>query len=221
MDVKIEAGWKSLLDDQFVSEYFINLAAFVRAEYSAATIYPPGRLIFNALNLCPPESVRVVIIGQDPYHNPKQAHGLCFSVPDGVAHPPSLINIFKEIRSDLGIEPLKSGNLERWASQGVLLLNATLTVRENEAGSHQRRGWEKFTDAVIRALGEKKGNIVYMLWGKYAQDKCANIDRSRNLVLESVHPSPLSASRGFFGNHHFSRCNKYLSENGMEPVDWR
>lgn len=221
MEVKIEPGWKQALEEQFLAEYFLSLTKFVRAEYSNSIIYPPGRLIFNALNLCSPDSVKVVIIGQDPYHNPNQAHGLCFSVPDGTAHPPSLINIFKEIRADLGIETLQSGNLERWAAQGVLLLNATLTVRQNEAGSHQKRGWEKFTDAIISVLNEKRESVVYMLWGKYAQDKGANIDRKKNLVLESVHPSPLSASRGFFGNHHFSRCNKYLLENGIAPVDWR
>jgi uracil-DNA glycosylase len=221
MEVKIEPGWKELLADQFASDYFIKLATFVKSEYNSKTVYPPGRYIFNALNLCPPESVKAVIIGQDPYHNPGQAHGLCFSVPDTTAHPPSLLNIFKEIRSDTGLEPHRSGNLERWASQGVLLLNAILTVRENEAGSHQNKGWEKFTDSVIKVISDRKSNVVFLLWGRYAQDKGATIDQSRHLVLTSVHPSPLSASRGFFGNKHFTRCNEYLVDNGIAPIDWR
>jgi len=221
MDVRIEAGWKEVLSDEFSAGYFVSLTDFIRSEYSTKVVYPPGRLIFNAFGHCPFKSVKVVIIGQDPYHNPGQAHGLCFSVPDNVSFPPSLLNIFKEIHNDLGITPNRSGNLERWASQGVLLLNAILTVRENEAGSHQNKGWEKFTDAVIRELSQRKENLVFLLWGKYAQDKGANIDRTRHLVLESVHPSPLSASRGFFGNHHFSRCNDYLTMKGLSTVDWR
>ncbi|MDX9930173.1 MAG: uracil-DNA glycosylase [Bacteroidales bacterium] len=221
MQVRIEESWQQVLGDQFESDYFKTLAEFVRAEYRTHTVYPPGRLIFNALDLSPFEEVRVVIIGQDPYHNPGQAHGLCFSVCDGVDFPPSLVNIFKEIRSDLGIETYKSGNLERWARQGVLLLNAILTVRQNEPGSHQNKGWERFTEAVINQLSDKKAGLVFMLWGKHAQDKGKRIDRSKHLVLESVHPSPLSASRGFFGNHHFSRCNEYLALNGRQPIDWR
>ncbi len=185
------------------------------------TIYPPAGLIFNAFDLCPFDRVKAVIIGQDPYHGPGQAHGLCFSVRDGVEFPPSLINIFKEIESDLGYKPLPAGNLERWASQGVLLLNATLTVREHMAGSHQGKGWEQFTDAVIRILNREKSNLVFFLWGAYAQKKGESIDREKHLVLESVHPSPLSASRGFFGNRHFSRCNAYLAEKGIEPINWR
>lgn len=208
------------LSDEFEKEYFMKLVSFVREEYRTHTIYPPGSLIFNAFNLCPFDKVKVVIIGQDPYHGPGQAHGLCFSVRDGIPFPPSLVNIFKEIESDLGIPFPKSGNLERWAIQGVLLLNAILTVRANMAGSHQGKGWEQFTDSVIRILNEQKRNLVFLLWGAYAQQKGAVIDRSKHLVLESVHPSPLSATRGFFGNKHFSRCNEYLISNGIEPIKW-
>jgi len=221
MEVKIEPTWKSRLQEEFEKEYFIRLTEFVKEEYRQKTIYPPGSLIFNAFNLCPFQNVKVVIIGQDPYHGPGQAHGLCFSVRDGVDFPPSLINIFKEIESDMGITRPASGNLERWASQGVLLLNATLTVRAHEAGSHQKKGWEQFTDTVISILNTEKKNIVFFLWGAYAQKKGETIDRSKHLVLESVHPSPLSASRGFFGNKHFSRCNEYLKEHGVEPINWQ
>jgi uracil-DNA glycosylase len=220
MEVKIDPSWKSSLAGEFEKDYFINLAQFVKDEYNKGTVYPPGALIFNAFNLCPFQNVKAVIIGQDPYHGPGQAHGLCFSVRDGVGFPPSLINIFKEINLDLGIPRPASGNLERWASQGVLLLNATLTVREHLAGSHQKKGWEQFTDSVINILNQKKNNLVFFLWGAYAQKKGESIDRSRHLVLESVHPSPLSASRGFFGNKHFSKCNEYLQRNGIEPVNW-
>jgi uracil-DNA glycosylase len=221
MDVKIEPGWKNRLRTEFDKEYFVRLAGFIREEYRISAIYPPGGLIFNAFNVCPFDKVKAVIIGQDPYHGPGQAHGLCFSVRDGVEFPPSLINIFKEIESDLGIPQPSSGDLTRWAGQGVLLLNATLTVRAHQAGSHQKRGWEDFTDYVIKVLNDEKKNIVFFLWGAYAQKKGESIDRSRHLVLESVHPSPLSASKGFFGNRHFSRCNDYLISNGIEPIDWR
>ena len=221
MDVKIESGWKEKLKEEFEKDYFLNLSEFVRKEYLTTRIFPPGSLIFNAFNLCPFESVKAVIIGQDPYHGPGQAHGLCFSVREGTGFPPSLINIFKEIESDLGYKTLPTGNLERWAAQGVLLLNATLTVRAHLAGSHQRKGWEEFTDAVIRILNRDKDNLVFFLWGAYAQNKGESIDRARHLLLESVHPSPLSASRGFFGNKHFSRCNAYLAEHGIDPIDWR
>jgi uracil-DNA glycosylase len=220
MEVKIEPTWKSKLSTEFEKEYFLKLAEFVKEEYCKNTIYPPGGLIFNAFNLCPFDRVKAVIIGQDPYHGPGQAHGLCFSVREGVGFPPSLINIFKEISSDMGIQRPISGNLERWAAQGVLLLNATLTVRAHQAGSHQKKGWEEFTDNAIRILNEEKQNIVFFLWGAYAQKKGETIDRSRHLVLESVHPSPLSASRGFFGNNHFSKCNAYLKEHGVEPINW-
>ncbi|MGQ9619467.1 MAG: uracil-DNA glycosylase [Bacteroidales bacterium] len=220
MEVKIEESWKKRLSEEFEKAYFIKLANFVKEEYHTRVIYPPGSLIFNAFNLCPFENVKAVIIGQDPYHGAGQAHGLCFSVRDGVPFPPSLINIFKEIESDLGIPVPKSGNLERWAVQGVLLLNAILSVRANQAGSHQGKGWEQFTDTVIRILNEEKNNLVFFLWGAYAQQKGAVIDRTRHLVLESVHPSPLSAAKGFFGNRHFSRCNEYLLKNGIEPVKW-
>jgi uracil-DNA glycosylase len=220
MIVKIETGWKSKLHSEFEKEYFIRLAAFIKEEYRNASVYPPGSLIFNAFDLCPFDSVKAVIIGQDPYHGPGQAHGLCFSVRDGVEFPPSLINIFKEIKEDLGIQVPSSGNLERWARQGVLLLNATLTVRAHHAGSHQRKGWEEFTDYVIKVLNDEKQNMVFFLWGAYAQKKGESIDRSKHLVLESVHPSPLSAARGFFGNKHFSRCNEYLIWNGIEPINW-
>lgn len=221
MDVKIEETWKSKLKDEFDKEYFIRLSQFVKEEYRTNATFPPGSLIFNAFNLCPFERVKAVIIGQDPYHGPGQAHGLCFSVRAGVDYPPSLKNIFKEIESDLGYKAAPGGDLTRWANQGVLLLNATLTVRAQMAGSHQRKGWEEFTDSAISVLNSEKYNLVFFLWGNYAQKKGEAIDRSRHLVLESVHPSPLSASRGFFGNKHFSRCNDYLKEHGIEPVDWR
>jgi len=221
MDVRIESSWKSRFREEFEKEYFVRLTDFVKEEYRTRTVFPPGAFIFNAFNLCPFDRIKVVIIGQDPYHGPGQAHGLCFSVRDGVELPPSLINIFKEIESDLGYRPKPSGNLERWASQGVLLLNATLTVCAHQAGSHQRKGWEEFTDSVIRITNTEKENLVFLLWGSYAQKKGESIDRSSHLVLESVHPSPLSAARGFFGNKHFSRCNDYLKEKGIEPINWR
>ena len=220
MDVKIEPGWKSKLSPEFEKEYFNRLTGFVREEYRQTTVYPPGSLIFNAFNLCSFEKVKAVILGQDPYHGPGQAHGLCFSVRKGVEFPPSLQNIFKEIESDLGIPQPVTGDLTRWAEQGVLLLNATLTVRAHQAGSHQRKGWEEFTDYVVRILNNEKRNLVFFLWGAYAQKKGESIDRAKHLVLESVHPSPLSASKGFFGNKHFSRCNDYLVQNGIRPVDW-
>jgi uracil-DNA glycosylase len=220
MDVKIEQSWKQKLSSEFEQDYFIRLTDFVKEEYRKTTIYPPGSLIFNAFNLCPFDQVRAVILGQDPYHGPGQAHGLCFSVKDGIEFPPSLINIFKEIESDLGIKVMRSGDLTRWANQGVLLLNATLTVRAHQAGSHQKKGWEEFTDYVIKVLNSEKKNIVYFLWGSYAQKKGESIDRSKNLVLESVHPSPLSAAKGFFGNMHFSKCNEYLVQKGIEPINW-
>lgn len=221
MDVKIEPGWKERLNEEFEKEYFLSLTRFVREEYKTKTVYPPGSLIFNSFNLCPFERVKAVILGQDPYHGPGQAHGLCFSVREGVQFPPSLVNIFKEIESDLGISKPANGNLERWAAQGVLLLNATLTVRAHQAGSHQKKGWEEFTDSAIRKLNNEKHNIVFFLWGAYAQKKGESIDRLKHLVLESVHPSPLSASRGFFGNRHFSRCNEYLKSHGIDPVNWQ
>jgi uracil-DNA glycosylase len=221
MDVKIEPSWKAKLKDEFEKEYFIKLSAFLHDEYKNNRVYPPGALIFNSFNLCPFQNIKAVIIGQDPYHGPGQAHGLCFSVKDGVSFPPSLLNIFKEIALDLGLPRPQSGDLERWASQGILLLNATLTVRADQAGSHQKKGWEEFTDSVIRIINKEKENVVFFLWGAYAQKKGESIDRSRHLVLESVHPSPLSASRGFFGNHHFSRCNEYLKEHGISQIDWK
>jgi uracil-DNA glycosylase len=221
MDVRIEPTWKEKLSGEFEKEYFLRLADFIKEEYRLQTIYPPGSLIFNAFNLCPLANVRAVIIGQDPYHGPGQAHGLCFSVRNDVGYPPSLINIFKEIESDIGIKRPLSGNLERWAAQGVLLLNATLTVRAHQAGSHQKKGWEEFTDSVINLLNSEKQHLVFFLWGSYAQKKGEAIDRSKHLVLESVHPSPLSASRGFFGNKHFSRCNEYLTAQGITPINWQ
>lgn len=206
---------------EFEKEYFTRLVDFVKEEYRTTTIYPPGGLIFNAFDLCPFENVKAVIIGQDPYHGKGQAHGLCFSVRDGVAFPPSLMNIFKEVESDMGYKPFPTGNLGRWARQGVLLLNATLTVRAHQAGSHQRKGWEEFTDSVIRILDNEKENLVFFLWGAYAQRKGTSIDKSKHLVLESVHPSPLSAYNGFFGNRHFSRCNEFLISKGIQAIDWR
>lgn len=221
MNVKIEESWKQHVGDEFDKLYFLDLTNFVRDEYLHHTCYPPGNQIFEAFNLCPFDKVKVVIIGQDPYHEPGQAHGLCFSVNDGVPFPPSLVNIFKEINMDLGAPMPTSGNLTRWARQGVLLLNATLTVRAHQAASHQRRGWETFTDAAIEALSRDRNNLVFILWGGYARSKARLIDHTRHLVLESVHPSPLSANRGgWFGNHHFSRANAYLVEHGQEAIVW-
>lgn len=220
MDVKMEPSWKARLSGEFEQDYFVRLTDFVRQEYRHATIYPRGSEIFNAFAHCPFDRVKVVIIGQDPYHEPGQAHGLCFSVQDGTRFPPSLVNIFKEITDDVGRPTPKSGNLTRWADQGVLLLNATLTVRAHAAGSHQGRGWETFTDAAIRSLNAERQHLVYMLWGAYAQQKGACIDTAHNLVLTSPHPSPLSARRGFFGNHHFSRANDYLVASGQTPIEW-
>ena len=219
MDVKIEESWKHRLAPEFDKEYFQTLVNFVKQEYSSTSVYPPAKLIFNAFDTCPFHNVKVVILGQDPYHGPGQAHGLCFSVPDGIDAPPSLVNIFKEIERDLSIPYPKSGNLTRWAEQGVLLLNATLTVRAHQAGSHQNKGWENFTDAVIRLLNERD-HLAFLLWGSYAQKKGAFIDSSRHLVLKSPHPSPLSAHRGFFGNDHFSKVNDFLLSSGDEPIKW-
>ena len=220
MDVKIEQGWKEKLREEFEKDYFITLTGFIREEYRTKQVFPPATRIFNAFDLCPFDRVKVVIIGQDPYHNVGQAHGLCFSVTDGTEYPPSLVNIFKELNSDLGIPVPHSGNLERWARQGVLLLNAILTVRAHQALSHQNKGWERFTDAAISALNRDRDNIVFMLWGNYAQNKGASIDPARHLILKTVHPSPLSASRGFIGCSHFSKCNEWLVARGLEPVAW-
>jgi uracil-DNA glycosylase len=220
MDVKIEESWRKHIGAEFDKQYFIDLTSFVRQEYSQTMCYPPAKFIFNAFNLCPFDQVKVVIIGQDPYHEPGQAHGLCFSVNDGIQFPPSLVNIFKEIENDCGTPVPQSGNLTRWAEQGVLLLNATLTVRAHQAGSHQRRGWEEFTDAAIKALSADREHLVFILWGSYAQGKASYIDQSKHLVLMSAHPSPLSAYRGFFGNRHFSRANDYLLQNGETPIQW-
>jgi len=220
MDVKIEQTWKAELQAEFEKEYFTGLTGFVRNEYMTRLTFPPAPLIFNAFEQCPFDKVKVVMIGQDPYHGDGLAHGLCFSVNDGVAFPPSLLNIFKEINRDLGIPTPASGNLTRWAQQGVLLLNATLTVQAHMAGSHQGKGWETFTDAVIHKLATEKEHLVFMLWGSYAQKKGAFIDSTRHLVLKSVHPSPLSAYRGFIGNNHFSLTNQYLKENGKSEIKW-
>jgi len=220
MDVKIEESWKTVLAEEFEKPYFAELTKFVRNEYKTHTIYPPAKLIFNAFDQCPFDKLKVVILGQDPYHGPGQAHGLCFSVNDGIDFPPSLRNIFKELQNDVGKEIPRSGNLTGWAKQGVLLLNTTLTVRANQAGSHQNKGWELFTDAVINKINEEKQHVVFILWGNYAISKTKFIDQNKHLVLSSVHPSPLSASRGFFGNRHFSRANEFLVKNGMEPVNW-
>ena len=216
----MEPSWKERLKEEFDKPYFEELITFVREEYRTHTVYPPGPLIFNAFAHCPFDRVKVVILGQDPYHEPGQAHGLCFSVQDGTPFPPSLVNIFKEIQNELETPIPVSGNLQRWADQGVLLLNATLTVRAHQAGSHQKRGWETFTDAVIRCLAEERSHIVYLLLGSFAQKKGEVIDASRNLVLKSAHPSPLSAYRGFFGNGHFSQANDYLMTTGQTPIEW-
>lgn len=221
MNVKIDNSWREHIGAEFEKPYFSALTDFVRHEYTTTTCYPPGSLIFNAFNLCPFDRVKAVIIGQDPYHEPGQAQGLSFSVPEGVPFPPSLQNIFKEIQLDLGKPMPPTGDLTRWAEQGVLLLNATLTVRAHQAASHQRHGWEQFTDAAIRTLNAERENLVFILWGGYARSKAQLIDHSRHLVLESVHPSPLSANRGgWFGNHHFSQCNAYLREHGEQEIDW-
>ena len=220
MEIRIEESWKRELAEEWDKDYFVRLTQFVREEYATKQIFPPGRQIFAAFNSTPFHDVKVVILGQDPYHDVGQANGLCFSVNDGIQFPPSLRNIFKEIESDIGTPIPQSGDLSRWAKQGVLLLNATLTVEAHRAGSHQRRGWEQFTDSVITHLAAHRDNLVFILWGSYAIGKGAFIDRSRHLVLTSVHPSPLSAHRGFFGNHHFSRTNQYLIEHGKTPIEW-
>lgn len=217
----IDESWYKVLREQFEAPYFADLKSFLVEEKQHYAVYPPGKLIFNAFNLTPFDKVKVVILGQDPYHGPGQAHGLSFSVPDGVQFPPSLLNIFKELNNDLGIPMAHSGNLEKWAREGVLLLNASLTVRAGQAASHSRHGWETFTDAAIRALSEEREHLVFILWGNYAIAKRALIDPFKHLILTSVHPSPLSASRGFFGCHHFSKTNNYLIENNIEPIDWK
>lgn len=220
-DVKIAEDWKNYLETEFNKPYFNQLIEFVKEEYRNNVCYPPGQQIFNAFDKCSFDDTRVVILGQDPYHNPGQAHGLCFSVNDGVPMPPSLVNIFKELRDDVQKPLPTSGNLEKWAEQGVLLLNSTLTVRAGKAGSHQKKGWEKFTDEVIRLINNKKDNVVFMLWGKYAQDKGKVINPERHFVLKSKHPSPLSANfGGWFGNKHFSQANNYLKAKGLEPIEW-
>lgn len=220
MKVRINPSWERQLAAEWDAPYFKTLTDFVRDSYGRTTVYPPAGRIFAAFDACPFDEVKVVILGQDPYHGPGQANGLCFSVADGVEMPPSLVNIFKEVSDDTGAPMPSTGNLERWARQGVLLLNATLTVEAHRAGSHQGRGWEEFTDAAVRRLATEREGLVFMLWGSFAQRKGAFIDRQRHLVLSSPHPSPLSAYRGFFGNHHFSQANAYLVSHGKEPVVW-
>ncbi|MDI3527496.1 MAG: uracil-DNA glycosylase [Tenuifilum sp.] len=217
---QIEPSWKKVLNDEFSKKYFFDLKLFLLEEKKKHTIYPPGSQIFAAFNHTPFHTVKVVILGQDPYHGPGQAHGLCFSVPKGIPAPPSLKNIFKELNDDIGIPIPNHGNLEKWARQGVLLLNATLTVRANQAGSHQNKGWETFTDAAIKAVSEKHSGIVFLLWGNYAQAKSIIIDQNKHFILKAPHPSPLSASRGFFGCKHFSKTNRLLTSIGKEPIDW-
>jgi len=221
MQVRIEESWGKILDNEFQQPYFEQLTNFVRQEYATRKIFPPSRLIFNAFDSCPFDKLKVVLLGQDPYHGIGQAHGLCFSVNDGVPLPPSLQNMYKEISDDLHIQPHSSGNLERWAKQGVFLLNATLTVRANIAGSHQGKGWEQFTDAVIQKIAEQKENVVFLLWGNYAIQKSRMIDPFKHKILTAPHPSPLSAYRGFFGCKHFSQTNNYLTEKGLGAIDWR
>jgi uracil-DNA glycosylase len=221
MAVSIHPHWEKILHNTFESPYFESLIDFVKSAYASSKCFPPGKLIFNAFNLCPPEKTKVVILGQDPYHGFGQAHGLCFSVPSGIPHPPSLINIFRELEKDVQIPYPLSGDLSPWAKQGVLLLNATLTVQAHRAGSHQSKGWEKFTDQVIQILSDQYENIVFMLWGGYAKQKLKLIDGNKHFVLTSGHPSPLSANRGYwFGNGHFSKTNDYLTEKGKDPIDW-
>lgn len=222
MDVKIEASWKNVLHEEFSKPYFLQIVTFLKTERSAGkTIYPPGGLIFNAFNTTPFEKVKVVLLGQDPYHGPGQAHGLSFSVPDGIPPPPSLVNIFKELQTDIGLPVPRHGNLTHWAQQGVLLLNASLTVRANEPMSHSKIGWAEFTDTVITKISAQKKNIVFLLWGKFAQEKQVLIDETRHQLLKAAHPSPFSADKGFFGCRHFSKTNKYLTENRIDPIDWK
>lgn len=218
--VKIHQSWLNILNEEFEKEYFENLVRFIKQEYSGKTIYPEGKNIFRAFELCPFENIKVVILGQDPYHGPRQANGLCFSVNDGIALPPSLQNIYKEISSDLNIQMPQKGNLDNWARQGILLLNATLTVQANQAGSHQNQGWEQFTDAVIQTISDKKEHIIFLLWGRYAQDKGKVIDRTKHHILTAAHPSPFSANNGFFGCKHFSKTNEYLKKHDEKPIDW-
>jgi uracil-DNA glycosylase len=220
MTVRLESSWKELLEDEFEKPYFKSLSGFIHQEYQKSTVYPPAKFIFNALDSLPVDKVKVVILGQDPYHGPGQAHGLSFSVPDGIALPPSLQNIYKEIQTDIGKPSPKSGNLDHWVKEGVLLLNATLTVRAHQAGSHQNQGWEQFTDAIIHRLADTKENLVFILWGAYAQRKGAFINAEKHLVIKSVHPSPLSAYNGFFGSRPFSQTNAYLVAHGKTPINW-
>lgn len=220
MDVRIAEDWKEILREEFSKPYFEELVSFVKQEYASGEVFPAGRNIFRAFDKCPFEKLKVVIIGQDPYHGDGQANGLCFSVNEGVPFPPSLKNIFKEVSDDIGVPVPRSGELDRWAEQGVLMLNAVLTVRAHNAASHAGRGWEKFTDAVVKAIAERKQGVVYMLWGSYAQRKGAIADPKQNLILHAVHPSPLSAYRGFFGCKHFSQANNYLISIGKEPIEW-
>jgi uracil-DNA glycosylase len=221
MDVKIESSWKNVLKNEFEKPYFLEAVAFLRIEKAAGkVIFPPGSLMFNAFNTTPFDAVKVVLLGQDPYHGPGQAHGLCFSVPEGITPPPSLVNVFKELHNDIGLSFPKSGNLTRWAQHGVLLLNASLSVRANEPMSHSKIGWAQFTDVVIRKISDLKKNVVFLLWGKFAQEKQALIDETKHLVLKAAHPSPYSANNGFLGCRHFSKTNEYLVQNGIDPVDW-
>ncbi len=220
MNVKIEDSWKYALGDVFVQNFFLELVSFVKSEYQSHEVFPPGKDIFNAFWHCPLRDVKVVILGQDPYHGPGQAHGLSFSVKPGIPFPPSLLNIFKEIKADIGKDMPPNGDLTRWADQGVFLLNATLTVRANQAGSHQNQGWERFTDEVIRVISQTNDHVVFMLWGAYAQKKTELIDSQKHLVLKAPHPSPLSAHRGFLGCRHFSQANQYLESQGLEPIKW-
>ncbi|HNX21124.1 MAG TPA: uracil-DNA glycosylase [Bacteroidales bacterium] len=221
MDPSIEPSWKAKMQNQFNQPYFADLKDFLTEEKKSYTIFPPGSLIFNAFNLTPFDQVNVVILGQDPYHDFGQAHGLCFSVMDGIPFPKSLINIFKELKDDVGFEMPMSGNLEKWAKQGILLLNATLTVRAHQAGSHQNKGWEQFTDQVIRTISDEKEGIVFLLWGNYARAKKVLIDSKKHFILETVHPSPLSAYNGFFGCKHFSKTNEILNQQGKTPINWQ
>ena len=220
MQVKIENSWALRLQDEFNKPYFVELTQFVKEEYKIATVFPPGKEIFKAFDCCSFDDLRVVVLGQDPYHGAGQAHGLCFSVNQGIKPPPSLVNIFKEIKQDLGKDMPPNGDLTRWAKQGVLLLNATLTVRESIPGSHQKKGWETFTDAVIKKISDEKEHVVFILWGAYAQKKIELINAEKHLILSSAHPSPFSADRGFFGNKHFSKTNAYLIQQGLKPIDW-